>query len=211
KQRLLETHGATSARQCRHRPTPEPGRGDVRLAIRAAALNPLDLFVREGIPGVPLPQIPGADGAGVVDKLGEGVEGISLGDRVLLQPGLYDNVCEFCRGGEQSLCVQYKILGEHTPGTFAEYVVVPARNVFPIPGTLSFEEAAAFPLVYQTAWRMVVTRAGLRPGQTILIHGAGGGVSGACLEIALLCGGRVFVTTRGEEKLRRVRQSGAEW
>src|SRR5215813_8092332 len=208
---FFQKHGGNEVLEYGERDEPRPGPGEVRVAIRAAALNHLDIFVRDGIPGVPLPQIPGADGAGVVDKLGEGVEGISLGDRVLLQPGLYDNVCEFCRGGEQSLCVQYKILGEHTPGTFAEYVVVPARNVFPIPGTLSFEEAAAFPLVYQTAWRMVVTRAGLRPGQTILIHGAGGGVSGACLEIALLCGGRVFVTTRGEEKLRRVRQSGAEW
>ena len=208
---FFEKHGDNSVLQYGERPTPEPGPGEVRVAIRAAALNHLDIFVRNGVPGVPLPQIPGADGAGVVDKLGEGVEGIAPGDRVLIQPGLYCNDCEFCRGGEQSLCVKYQILGEHAPGTFAEFAVVPARNVFPIPAGLSFEQAASFPLVYQTAWRMVVTRADLRPGQTILIHGAGGGVGGACLEIALLCGGRVLATTRGDEKISRVREAGAEW
>jgi NADPH:quinone reductase-like Zn-dependent oxidoreductase len=208
---FFEKHGDSSVLQYGDRPTPEPAPGEVRVALRAAALNHLDIFARNGIPDVPLPQIPGADGAGVVDKLGEGVEGLAPGDRVLLQPGLYCNACEFCRGGEQSLCVKFKILGEHVPGTFAEFVVVPARKVFPIPAGLSFEQAAAFPLSYQTAWRLIVTRGALKPGQSVLIHGAGGGVAGACLEIALLCGGRVLATTRGEEKLRRVRESGAEW
>jgi NADPH2:quinone reductase len=207
---FFEKHGGPEVLQLGDRPTPEPGTGDVRVALRAAALNHLDIFVREGLPGVPLPQIPGADGAGVVDKIGSGVDGIAPGDRVLIQPGLYCNVCEFCRGGEQSLCVKYRILGEHTAGTFAEFVVVPARNVFGIPGGLSFEEACAFPLVYQTAWRMVVTRGGVTPGKTVLIHGGGGGVGGAALEIARLAGGRVFVTTRGEEKARRLREAGAE-
>ena len=173
-------------------------------------MNHLDIFVRDGIPGVPLPQIPGADGAGIVDALGEGVAGFTVGDRVLIQPGLYCNACEFCRRGEQSICVTYKIVGEHVPGTFAEKVVVPARNVFPIPERLSFEEAAAFPLVYQTAWRMVLTRGDLRPGQTVLLHGGGGGIGGAVLEIAKLAGGSVFVTTSGEEKARRLSEAGAE-
>jgi NADPH:quinone reductase-like Zn-dependent oxidoreductase len=145
-----------------------------------------------------------------VDALGAGVEGLSAGDRVLIQPGLYDNACEFCRAGEQSLCVRYRILGEHVPGTFAEAVVVPARNVFPIPERLSFEQAAAFPLVYQTAWRMVVTRGEVRPGQTVLIHGAGGGAGGAALEIARLLGARVFATTSGAEKAKRLAEAGAE-
>jgi NADPH:quinone reductase-like Zn-dependent oxidoreductase len=208
---FFEKHGGNDVLQYGERPTPEPGPGQVRVAIRAAALNHLDIFVRNGIPDVPLPQVPGADGAGVVDKLGEGVTELSPGDRVLLQPGLFCGACEFCRGGEQSLCATFGIVGEHVAGTFAEYVVVPARNLFPIPEGLSFEQAAAFPLVYQTAWRMVVTRGSVRPGQTVLIHGAGGGAAGAALDIALLCGGRVYVTTRGEDKVRRLREAGAEW
>jgi NADPH:quinone reductase-like Zn-dependent oxidoreductase len=207
---FFEKHGGNEVLQFGTRPEPEPGPDEVRVALRAVSLNHLDLFVRNGIPGVPLPQIPGADGAGVVDTIGSGVEGVAPGDRVLLQPGLYCNACEFCRAGEQCLCVKFRILGEHAPGTFAEKVVVPARNVFPTPTRLSFEQAAAFPLVYQTAWRMVVGRGRLRPGETVLIHGAGGGVAGAAMEIALLAGGRVFATTSGEEKARRLRESGAE-
>src|SRR5437867_3512217 len=207
---FFQKHGGNEVLEYGERPDPEPRAGEVRIAIRAAAMNRLDIFVRDGIPGVPLPQIPGADGAGVVDAFGEGVEGLSPGERVLIQPGLYDNVCEFCRAGEQSLCVRYRILGEHVPGTFAEAVVVPARNAFPIPERLSFEQAAAFPLVYQTAWRMVVTRGDVRPGQTVLIHGGGGGAAGAVLEIARLAGARVFATTSGEEKARRLSEAGAE-
>jgi NADPH:quinone reductase-like Zn-dependent oxidoreductase len=145
-----------------------------------------------------------------VDALGAGVQDLSAGDRVLLQPGLYCNACEFCRAGEQSLCVRFRILGEHVPGTFAEAVVVPARNVFSIPERLSFEQAAAFPLVYQTAWRMVVTRGDVRPGQTVLIHGAGGGAGGAALEIARLAGARVFATTSGQMKAKLLAEAGAE-
>jgi NADPH:quinone reductase-like Zn-dependent oxidoreductase len=207
---FFRKHGGNEVLEYGDRPEPEPGPGEVRIAIRAAALNHLDIFVRNGIPDVPLPQIPGADGAGLVDAVGAGVEGLAPGVRVLIQPGLFCGVCEFCRGGEQSLCVKYGIVGEHAAGTFAEKIVVPARNVFPIPERLSFEEAAAFPLVYQTAWRMIVGRARLRPGETVLVHGAGGGVSGAAIGIALLCGGRVFATTSGEDKRRKVLEAGAE-
>jgi NADPH:quinone reductase-like Zn-dependent oxidoreductase len=207
---FFEKHGGPEVLQLGERPTPEPGAGEVRVGLRAAALNHLDIFVREGLPGVPLPQIPGADGSGVVEKVGAGVDGLAQGDRVLIQPGLYCNVCEFCRSGEQSLCVKFRILGEHAAGTFAEFVVIPARNAFRIPEGLSFEQACVFPLVYQTAWRMVVTRGAVTPGKTVLIHGGGGGVGGAALEIALLAGARVFVTTRGEEKARRLREAGAE-
>ena len=207
---FFRRHGGNEVLEYGDWPDPEPGPGEVRVAIRAAAMNRLDIFVRNGIPDVPLPQVPGADGAGTVDAVGAGVAGIQPGDRVLIQPGLYCGACEFCRGGEHSLCVKFGILGEHVHGTFAERVVVPARNVFPIPEGLSFAQAAAFPLVYQTAWRMVVGRAALRPGETILIHGAGGGAAGAALEIALLCGGRVWATTSGEEKVRSVTLAGAE-
>lgn len=203
-------HGGNEVLQYGDWPTPEPGPGQVRVAIRAAALNHLDIFVRNGIPDVPLPQIPGADGAGILDAIAEGVTGWTPGDRVLLQPGLFCGRCEFCRAGEQNLCVTFGILGEHFPGTLAEYVVVPAANVFAIPGGLSFAEAAAFPLVYQTAWRMIVGRAAVKPGETVLIHGVGGGVAGAALEIARLAGARVLATTSGDEKARFAREAGAE-
>jgi NADPH:quinone reductase-like Zn-dependent oxidoreductase len=203
-------HGGNEVLEYGERPDPVPGPGEVRVALRAAALNRLDVFVRNGIPGVPLPQIPGADGAGVVEALGEGVGDLKAGDRVLLQPGLYCGHCEFCRSGEQSLCVTYRILGEHAPGTFAELVVVPRRNVFAIPPGLSFAEAAAFPLVDQTAWRMVVGRARVRPGETVLVHGVGGGVAGAVVEVARLCGARVIATTSSAEKATAAREAGAE-
>jgi NADPH2:quinone reductase len=207
---FFRRHGGNEVLEYGDRPDPSPGPGEVVVGVRAAAMNHLDIFVRDGIPGVPLPQIPGADGAGVVEAIGEGVSGFTPGDRVLVQPGLYCNVCEFCRSGEQSLCVKYGIVGEHAPGTFAERALLPARNLFPIPGSLSFEQAAAFPLSYQTAWRMIVTRGGVRPGDSVLIHGIGGGVAWAALEIALLCGGRVIATTSGEEKAAAARAAGAE-
>ena len=206
---FFDKHGGNEVLQYGERPTPEPGPGQVRVRIRAAALNHLDIFVRNGIPDVPLPQIPGADGSGTVDALGEGVEGLSAGERVLIQPGLYCTVCEFCRRGEQCLCVKFGILGEHVAGTFAEFVVVPARNVFPIPERLSFEQAAAFPLTFQTAWRMLVGRARVQPGETVLIHGGGGGVAQAAIRIARLAGATVIATTSGAEKAARVRDAGA--
>jgi NADPH2:quinone reductase len=207
---FFEKHGGNEVLQYGERPTPEPGPGRVRVAIRAAAMNHLDLFVRNGIPDVPLPQIPGADGAGVVDGVGEGVETLAPGQRVLIQPGLYCTRCEFCRRGEQSLCTTFGIVGEHAPGTFAEYVVLPERNLFPVPEGLSFEDAASFPLTYQTAWRMLVGRARVRPGETVLIHGAGGGVGQAAIQVARLAGARVIATTSGPDKVARVREAGAE-
>lgn len=206
---FFRRHGGSEVLEYGDWPDPTPGAGEVVVGIRAAAMNRLDLFVRDGIPGVPLPQVPGADGAGVVEAMGEGVTGLAPGDRVLVQPGLFCGVCEFCRGGEQSLCVKYRIVGEHAPGTFAEKAVVPARNVFPIPGGLSFEQAAAFPLSYQTAWRMIVGRGRVRPGDTVLIHGIGGGVGWAALEIAVLCGARVIATTSGSEKAGEAHAAGA--
>ena len=149
----------------------------MRVAIRAAALNHLDIFVRNGIPNVPLPQIPGADGAGVVDAVGAGVEGLAPGDRVLIQPGLSCGACEFCRGGEQSLCVTFRILGEHAPGTFAENVVVPARNVFPIPEGIRSRRPRRSRSSTRPPGGWSSARAAVRPGETVLVHGVGGGVA----------------------------------
>src|SRR6266513_4293293 len=161
---------------------PTPKAGEVRVAIRAAALNHLDLFVAEGLPGAfrEFPHIVGADGAGVVDTVGPGVTSVQPGDRVLINPGISDYSCEFCRAGEHSLCINYRLLGEHLPGTFAELVTVPAHNVARVPlltPELTWPEAAAFSLVTLTAWRMLVTRVQLKAGETALIWGIGGGVS----------------------------------
>ncbi len=185
---------------------------DVRIRIHAAALNHLDLFVLEGLPGVTItpPWIMGADGAGVIEAVGDEVRDVAVGDRVLINPGISDRTCEYCRQGEQPLCVRYRLLGEHLPGTIADYVVVPAANVRPVPPGIGWSEAAAFTLVTLTAWRMVVTRACVRPGETVLIWGIGGGVSLAALQIAKLQGARVWVTSGSEAKLARARALGAD-
>ncbi len=180
------------------------------VALRAAALNHLDLFVRGGIPGVRLPHIGGADGAGVVASSGPGATRFPAGARVFFDPGISDGSCEYCLRGEHSLCDRWQIIGEHRDGTFAQAVVVPEINLRPIPDHLDFEEAAAFPLVFQTAWRMLVTKARLQPGETVLILGIGGGVAIAALQIARLLGARVFVTSGSEAKLARARDLGAD-
>ena len=185
---------------------------DVRVRIRAAALNRLDLFLLSGLPGVTItpPWIVGSDGAGEVDAVGPDVRGVAPGDRVLLQPGISDRTCEYCLEGEQSLCVNYRILGEHVPGTCAEYVVVPAANVRPVPASAGWETAAAFPLATLTAWRMIVTRAAVTDRDLVLIWGIGGGVAIAALQIAKRLGARVWVTSGSDAKLERARQLGAD-
>jgi len=194
---------------------PTPKAGEVRVAIRAAALNHLDLFVAAGLPGGAehFPHIVGADGAGVVESAGSGVATVRAGDRVMLNPGISDYTCEFCRAGEHSLCVHYRLLGEHLPGTAAELVTVPAHNVARIPNItpeLTWPEAAAFSLVTLTAWRMVVTRAQVKMGETVLVWGIGGGVSLAALRIAKLVGARVIVTSSDDAKLAAAQKLGAD-
>jgi NADPH:quinone reductase-like Zn-dependent oxidoreductase len=209
---FLEGHGGNDALRFGELPDPMPGPGEVLVRLETAALNRLDLFVRNGMPGVPVsfPHVPGADGAGRVEALGPGASGVSPGDRVVIQPGLSCGRCELCGRGEQSLCVKYRLLGEHVSGTFAELVAVPAKNVHAAPERLSSEAAAAFSLDGLTAWRMLVSRAALRPGETVLIHGAGGGVSTFAIQIARLCGASlVIVTSRSPEKRRRAEELGA--
>ena len=189
---------------------------DVRVRIHAAALNHLDLFVVGGLPGVTITPswILGADGAGVIDAIGADVRGVSVGDFVLINPGVSDRTCEYCRRGEQSLCVHFQLLGEHRPGTFADYIVVPAANVRAVPapaaGGATAAGAAAFTLVTLTAWRMVVTRAMVGPGDAVLIWGIGGGVAQAALQIAKARGARVWVTSGSDEKLQRAAELGAD-
>jgi NADPH:quinone reductase-like Zn-dependent oxidoreductase len=184
--------------------------------VRAAALNHLDLFVIRGLPGIAyeFPHILGADGAGVIDAVGAAVTSVRPGDRVLINPGVSDYTCEFCRAGEHSLCVRYGILGEHRPGTMAEFVTLPAHNVLPIPDLdppLTWPEAAAFSLVTLTAWRMVVTRAKLVAGEWALVWGIGGGVSLAALRIAKQLGAKVIATSSSDAKLERARELGADF
>jgi len=192
-----------------------PGPGQVRVAIRAAALNHLDLFVAGGLPGVEyrFPHIVGADGAGVIDAVGPGVTLVKAGDRVMINPGLSDRTCEFCRAGEHSLCIKYRILGEHLPGTLCSGIVLPEFNVAPVPvltPALSWPEAAAFSLVTLTAWRMVTTRAQVKAGEWVLVWGIGGGVSLTALRIAKQIGARVIVTSSSDAKLHRARELGAD-
>jgi len=185
---------------------------DVRVRMRAAALNHLDLFVVRGLPGVSItpPWVLGADGTGVIDAVGDDVPDVNVGDTVVINPGISDRTCQYCRDGEQSLCVRFGILGEHLPGTIAEYVTVPAANVRPIPASIPADVAAAFSLATLTAWRMVTTRAGVRAGEEVLIWGIGGGVAIAALQICKLLGARVWVTSSSEEKLERARTLGAD-
>ena len=193
-------------------PEPAVTAGEVLLEVRAAALNHLDIWVRRGRPGLelPVPHILGSDAAGVVLEVGGNVDHVRPGDEVLINPGLSCGQCEFCRRGEQSECISFGIVGMNRPGTFAEQVTLPAANVFPKPAHLTPEEAAALPLAYLTAWRMLMTRARLCPGETVLIHGIGGGVALAGLQLARLAGARVLVTSSSNEKLMRAREFGAD-
>jgi len=194
-------------------PDPVPGPGQVRVRIRAGALNHLDIFVRNGIPGIPvrLPHVMGSDGAGVVDSIGPGVTQAKPGDEVVLNPGIHCGTCEFCLKGEHSLCVSFHLLGEHIWGTFAEYVVAPEINAYPKPAGLTWEESAAFPLTFLTAWRMLVTKAKAIPGESLLIIGIGGGVSLAALQIAKVLGLTVGVTSGSTDKIRRAEEMGADF
>src|SRR5262245_31273095 len=193
-------------------PDPVAGPGEVLVRVRACALNHLDLFVREGIPALktPLPFWTGCDIAGDVAELGSGVTGVKVGDRVAVNPNLTCGRCEYCMRGEDSLCIRYGILGEHMPGGLAERVKVRADNVLALPAHVSYEDAASFILTNMTAWPMVVTQGQLRAGQDVLILGVGGGVSSTAVQIAKLCGARVFVTSSSDAKLERARELGAD-
>ena len=178
-------------------PDPVPAAGEVLIRLQAASLNHLDLWVRQGLPSVPKPRILGADGAGLVEALGEGVEGFDLGQPVVINPGIEHGA-------------RINVVGEHMQGTHAELVTIPATNVYPLPERLSFEEAAAFPLVFETAYRMLVTRARLEEGEWVLVWGIGSGVATAALAIAKALSAKTIVTSSSDEKLERARQLGAD-
>ena len=176
-------------------PDPSPGPGEVLIGLRAASLNHLDIWLRRGLPSAPKPRILGADGAGVVVGLGEGVDRFAEGDEVVINPGLDEGA---------------RIVGEHMDGTHAELIALPADYVYLVPDGLSFEEAASFPLVFETAYRMLVTRAGLQEGEWVFVWGIGGGVATASLQIAKALEARVIVTSSSDEKLARATELGAD-
>jgi len=216
---VIRGHGGLSQLAVANVADPEVQRaGDVRVRIKAAALNHLDLWTLRGLPGlqVTFPHVLGGDGAGEIDAVGADVRRVRPGDRVMLNPGIACYHCEYCEAGDHPLCPSYKLLGEHIPGTLAEYIVVPEQNVTPIPelpsGTppLSWSEAAAYSLVTLTAWRMLVKRARLRASETVLIWGVGGGVSLAALKISKLFGARAIVTSSSDAKLAAARDMGAD-
>jgi len=191
-------------------PDPQVGPDDVLVRVRACALNHLDLWVRSTLPRVSLPHICGSDVSGDAEACGANVTGLQRGQKVVVNPSLSCGKCVYCLAGDDNLCDSYGILGAATDGGYAELVKVPARNVFPLPGNLSYEEAAAFPLVFLTAWHMIVHRAKLTPGETALVHAAGSGVGSAAVQIAKLCGARVIATAGGAEKVRRAKELGAD-
>ena len=185
---------------------------EVIVKLKAAAINHIDIWNRLGVTGVviPMPHILGGDGAGRVVAIGDHVVNVKIGDAVCLYPPTGCGQCEFCRSDRDFMCIRLRVLGERLEGTYAEYVKLPAENCFPIPTGYSFEEAAAFPLVFITLWRMLVTNAKLKPGETMLIVGIGGGVASASLQVAKQLGARVIVTSGSDEKLARAKALGAD-
>lgn len=220
----ISAHGGVEKLEYRtDLPVPGVPSGHVRVRLTAASLNHLDLFTLGGLPGVTItpPWIMGADGTGVIDAVGEmsarggpsdstSTGSLETGMSVVINPGISDRKCGYCSAGEHSLCVKFGLLGEHHPGTFAEYVTVPSENVREIPANVSPEQAAAFTLATLTAWRMVVTRAKVTAGDDVLIWGIGGGVAQAALQIAKQRGATVWVTSGSDAKLDRARDLGAD-
>ena len=208
---FISRHGGAEVLEYGERPTPEAGRGEVRVRIKSCALNRLDIWIRNGLPRVqiPLPRILGSDIAGVIDQLGKGVTRPKVGTPALITPGIGCGRCRYCRSGWTSLCNQFTIMGLQRDGGYAEYAVVAARNVIPISKRYTFEQWAAVPLVFLTVYHMLVTRATLKKGETILIHAAGSGVGSAAIQLAKHLGARVITTAGSDEKLEKAKKLGA--
>lgn len=209
---FFKEHGGIEKLEYGYQPEPHLGHGEVLVKVRASALNHLDIWTRQGMPGVKihLPHILGSDVAGEVAKLGPGARGIKIGTKVVIAPGLSCGHCPHCRTGWDSLCDHYKILGLQTNGGWAEYVKAPARNILPVSKKWTMEEWASVPLVFLTAWHMLVTRARLKKGETVLIHAAGSGVGSAAIQIARYIGARVLATVGSDEKIKRAKALGAD-
>jgi NADPH:quinone reductase-like Zn-dependent oxidoreductase len=209
---FFKEHGGVEKLVYGERPTPRPGAGEALVRVKACALNHLDIWLRMGIPGlpIPLPHIAGSDVAGVVEKLGPEAAGAAPGQKVLVAPGLPCRQCDECLLGRDHLCVRYDILGQGRNGGYADYVTVPAANLVPLPEGLSFEEAASFPLVFLTAWHMLVSNAKLRAGESVLVQAGGSGVGIAAIQVAKLWGATVFTTVGSAAKAAKAKALGAD-
>jgi NADPH:quinone reductase-like Zn-dependent oxidoreductase len=209
---IIQQHGSPEVLEYRDVPAPAIKPDEVLVAVKACALNHLDVWVRGGLPGikVPLPHILGNDISGVVREVGELVTWVKAGDEVMVQPGVSCGHCAECLAGRDNFCRDYDILGYRRDGGYAELVAVPAVNIIPKPRSLSWEEAAALPLVTVTAWHMLVTRAAVQPGETVLIHAAGSGVGSIGIQVAKLRGARVIATAGADDKLAKAKTLGAD-
>lgn len=209
---IFRQHGGPEVLEYTDVPEPSIRANEVLVEVKACGLNHLDIFVRTGLPGIqiPLPHILGEDVAGVVREVGELVTWVKPGDEVMVQPGVSCGHCEECLSGKDNLCREYDMIGYRRDGGYAELVAVPGANIVPKPGELSWEEAAALPLVTVTAWHMLVTRAAVQPGENVLVHAAGSGVGSIAIQIAKLCGARVITTASSDEKLAKARELGAD-
>lgn len=208
---VIREHGGLEKLLVEERPSPQRGAGEALVAVRAVALNHLDLFVRRGVPGhrFPLPIIPGAEVAGVIDEVDTNTQGWKAGDEVIVAPGLSCGLCVACLSGQDQLCLSFGIIGESRDGGCAGKIAAPVRNLIRKPLHLSFPEAAALPLDLLTAWHMLVARAQLRPGETVLVHAGGSGVGTAAIQVAKLWSAKVIATAGSAAKAARARQLGA--
>ncbi|HEV8618312.1 MAG TPA: zinc-binding dehydrogenase [Candidatus Udaeobacter sp.] len=209
---IFEQHGGPEVLKFTEVADPQINSGEVLVEVRACALNHLDVWVRSGLPGItiPLPHILGDDIAGVVREVGGLVTWVKAGDEVMLQPGVSCGHCAECLAGRDNMCDEYDIIGYRRDGGYAQFVAVPGVNVIPKPGNLSWEVAAALPLVTLTAWHMLVARARVRSGEDVLVHAAGSGVGSLGIQIAKLLGARVITTASSDEKLAKARELGAD-
>jgi NADPH:quinone reductase-like Zn-dependent oxidoreductase len=208
---VFDRYGGREVLEYRDVPTPRVRPDEALVRVRACGLNHLDLFIRGGAiaRSVPLPHIPGSEVAGEVEEAGD-LAGVKPGDRVVVAPYLFCARCEYCLSGEETICLQGDVLGRTSDGGYAEYVAVAGRQLLPIPEGVSFEAAAAVTLSTLTAWHMLVTRARMRPGEDVLVLGAGSGVGSGAIQIAKLGGCRVFATAGSDEKLQKARELGAD-
>ncbi len=208
----IHQHGGLEVLRYEDAPEPRIEATEVLVEVKACALNHLDLWMRDGVPGwnVTFPHVLGSDISGTVAQAGKLVTHVKQGDRVLLAPGISCGRCEACFKGLDSACRSYTVFGVMVDGGYAEYVKSPATNVLPIPGDLTFEEAAAVPLVFLTAWHMLVTRVGVKPGEDVLVIGSGSGVGSAAIQVAKLLGARVIAVAGSDAKLEKARSLGAD-
>jgi NADPH:quinone reductase-like Zn-dependent oxidoreductase len=208
----IRTHGGPEVLTVEELLEPSAGAGQVRVRVGAVALNHVDVWVRRGLPHLKLeyPFLLGADVAGTVDQVGDGVSGVKIGDEVVVNPGHSCGRCRDCLSGRDNLCRWFQLMGEDRPGGYAEKLVVPAQNVVPRPPSLTVEQAAAVPVTFLTAWQMLTRKAPVKPGDDVLVMAAGSGVGSAAVQIAKLYGARVIATASSDDKLARARELGAD-